>query len=100
MSHIYHADLGDPARPAILVDGCPSCESHATHLYELDEHFIRALWLKTIAVERPPEGTVHDRYRSHAEKKACATLWTLILLLERCTTVDPWTLMAGVGAPA
>ena len=90
MSHIYHPDLGDPARPAILVDGCPSCESHARTLYELDERFTAALWRKMVAVNH--EGS--DHLRSQAEKVAVDQLWKFALILERYTTVDPWLLFA------
>lgn len=88
MTHTYHAELGDPARPAILVDGCPSCEGHATRLYDLDFVFIEALWRKMVAVNH--DGT--DHLNSHAEKTAIDTLWNFALILERYTHVDPWTL--------
>ncbi len=94
MTHIYHPDLGDPARPAILVDGCPRCEEQAKALYDLDERFIAALWRKMVAIEH--EGS--DHYRSHAERTAIAQLWKFAVILERYTDVDPWTLFAEVPA--
>ncbi len=94
MTHIYHPDLGDPDRPAILVDGCPSCEEHAERLFELDREFTAALWRRMVAVNH--EGT--DHLRSHAEKKAVDQLWRFALILERYTHVNPWTLFDRVPA--
>ena len=93
-SHIYHPDLEDPARPAILVDGCPRCEEHARNLFDLDEKFTAALWRKMVAVNH--ESSEH--LRSHAEKTAVDQLWKFALILERYTAIDPWTLLAGVPA--
>jgi len=94
MSHIWHPDLGDPARPAILVDGCPRCEEHAKNLDDLDGRFTAALWRKMVAVN--PDST--DRLNSYAEKTAVDQLWKFALILERYTSVDPWTLFAAVPA--
>ena len=93
-SHIYHPNLGDPARPAILVDGCRRCEEHATHLYDLDERFTAALWRKMVAVNHENS----EPLGSHAEKTAVDQLWKFALILERYTDVDPWTLFAEVAA--
>lgn len=93
-SHIYHPDLGDPARPGILVDGCPRCEEHAKNLNSLDETFIRALWEKMVAIEHRDE-TI---YGSDAERVAIGQLWAFALILARYTTVDPWTLFERVTA--
>ena len=82
VSHIYHPDLGDPARPAILVDGCPSCEDHAKRLADLDDRFFAALWQKMVTVNRG----VGIYYASHAEATACGQLWEgRAFILERCT---------------
>ncbi len=94
MSHIYHPDLGDPARQAILIDGCPRCEDHARNIYDLDERFTVALWRKMVAVNH--DGT--EKLRSHAEKTAVDQLWKFALILERYTDVDPWTLFSAVPA--
>lgn len=93
-SHIDHPDLGDPARPAILVDGCARCEEQAKSLYDLDEHFTAALWRKMVAVNHESS----DHLRSYAEKTAVDQLWKFALILERYTDVDPWTLFAEVPA--
>lgn len=93
MSHIYHADLGNPTRPAILVDGCSDCENHAKNLYDLDETFTAALWRKMVAVNH--EGS--DHLNSYAEKTAIDQLWKFALILERYTTVDPWSLFSHGG---
>jgi hypothetical protein len=94
MSHSFHPDLGDPARPAILVDGCPRCEEHARNLTSLDAAFIGALWRKMDAVERKDA----DTYASATEKRACVQLWRFALILARYTDVDPWSLFAAVPA--
>lgn len=91
MSHIYHPNLGDPARPAILVDGCPACEQHARNLYDLDETFTRALWRKMVAANH--DGM--DCLRSKAERIAVDQLWKFALILERYTDVNPWTLFGA-----
>lgn len=90
MSHIYHPDLGDPARPAILVDGCDDCEAAGKNpVQRLDKDFIRALWQKMVEVEH---GAGAGHYRSHAEAEGCHRLQTVAAFLERYTGVDPWTL--------
>jgi hypothetical protein len=88
MSHIYHPDLGDPRRKAILIDGCEDCESQAERLYDLDREFTAALWGKMVAVNHESS----DHLNSYAEKKAVDQLWKFALLLERYTDVDPWSL--------
>jgi hypothetical protein len=88
-THTDHPILEDPARDAILVDGCPRCEEHARNLYDLDEAFTRALWRRMVAVNHESS----DHLRSYAEKTAVDQLWRFALILERYTDVDPWTLL-------
>lgn len=92
MSHIYHPNLGDPSRPAILVDGCPSCEDHAKNpVGGLDERFTAAMWRKMVAVEHEDP----DYYRSEAELEAGRQFFRIACFLERHTDIDPWMLFTA-----
>lgn len=98
MTHIYHADLGDPARPAILVDDCEDCELSAQYpVQRLDRTFTAALWRRMLDVEYGRADRTHDHYRSHAEVAACAQLRGVAMFLELFTNIDPRDLLQPIG---
>ena len=80
----------DDPEDAILFDGCPRCEEHATYpLADLDAANTAALWAEMVRVERDP--TMVAGYRTHAEAKACRHLYRIAVWIERhVPTVNPW----------
>lgn len=85
MSHIYHPELEQRLKSAegsgvgVLVDGCESCERHATDpVASLDDDHIKALWREMVRVERH-----RGVYRSRADARACDVLYRIAVFIER-----------------
>jgi hypothetical protein len=93
-THIYHPDTIE----AGLCDECPECRRRAKDPLSLDSQHFADLWQRMVAVERQsarlflaePYSETRS-YRSGAEADACRTLYTMAVILERYTSVLPWT---------